>query len=152
MNTATIAILEDDPRRVRTMRRLLQRRFPALRIEVCDNAPDMIAWLRANRSTAVLIALDHDLGPDRESDGYRFDPGTGRDVTDFLATVPPSCPVVIHSTNSLAVPGMELVLADAGWTTSRIVPFDDLAWIRREWLPEVRRLLTAKDRPTEPGR
>jgi hypothetical protein len=143
VSRATIAILEDDPRRVRTMRRLLGRAFPGFAVVVSDNAPDLIEWLRANLTGVALIALDHDLGPERERDGCRFDPGTGRDVADYLATVPPSCPVMIHTTNSVAAPGMEMVLADAGWKVTRIIPFDDLAWIRREWWPEVRRRLSA---------
>ena len=75
MTPDTIAILEDDPRRTRVMRRLLARHFPGLRVEVRDNAPDLIEWLWGHLPTVCLIALDHDLGPDRECGGRRVDPG-----------------------------------------------------------------------------
>ena len=63
-------------------------------------------------------------------------------VVDFLATRQPTCPVLIHTTNSLAAPGMELALEDSGWTHRRVVPYNGLQWIRTAWLPEVDDALT----------
>ena len=137
----TIAILDDQPERITQMRGVLAERLPEHRTVEFDNAPDMIAWLDDRLSNCSLICLDHDLGSERRLAGGLFDPGTGRDVADYLAVHSPTCPVLIHTTNSLAVPGMELVLSDAGWTCSRVVPYGDLQWINELWIDRVRHLL-----------
>ena len=51
------------------------------------------------------------------------------------------CPVVIHTSNSQAALGMELVLKDAGWKTRRVVPFADTDWIQTDWFPAIRRAI-----------
>ena len=133
----TIAILDDDLDRIRRMTEILSFRFPKFAIAAFDNAPEMITWLRDNLAATNLICLDHDLGPNRIRDGETFDPGTGRDVADFLAGRAPVCPAIIHTTNNLAAPGMQMVLEDAGWPFSRVVPFNDLQWISTEWIGSV---------------
>ena len=137
----TIAILDDEPERIAAMTPLLRTRFPECSVCALDNAPDFIEWLRAHLAEVALICLDHDLGPNRTRDGVSFDPGTGRDVADFLAGQSPVCPIVIHSTNGYAVPGMIRVLEDARWTCRRVVPGSGLAWIPDWWYPEVVRVL-----------
>jgi hypothetical protein len=111
---------------------------------VFDNAPDIIEWLHDHLEETVLICLDHDLGANRLRDGESFDPGTGRDVADYLATRKPVCPVVIHTTNSLAAPGMTRTLEEAGWSWSRVVPYNDLEWVRGEWIGRVAQALGKK--------
>src|SRR5262245_16144958 len=110
-----IVILDDEPHRIDEMKRCLSNLQLGDNVVVFDNAPDMIDWLQKSASQAALICLDHDLGPNRMIDGRSFDPGIGRDVADYLATIKPVCPVIVHTTNSLAAPGMKLVLKDAGW-------------------------------------
>jgi hypothetical protein len=102
-----------------------------------DNAPDMLAWLPEHLAEVSLICLDHDLGPSHIRQGERFEPGTGRDVADFLARTKPCCPVVIHTTNYIAAPGMILALESGGWLVDRVVPFSDLDWLEATWLPAV---------------
>jgi CheY-like chemotaxis protein len=131
----TIAVLDDDGDRRRVMKSCLDVQFPAYCHVLIDNAPEMLAWLDAHLETAVLISLDHDLGPNRQRGGESWDPGTGRDVADFLASHPPQCPVVIATTNSMARPGMELALQDAGWKTQIVLPTGDLNWVTACWLP-----------------
>ena len=91
-----------------------------------------------------LICLDHDLGSNRVRNGEAFDPGTGRDVADYLATREPACAVIIHTTNHLADPGMAMVLEDSGWEQQRVVPYNDRQWIREVWIKAVSELLTAE--------
>lgn len=136
-----IAILDDEPERIAAMRPRLARLCPAYDVAEFDNAPDMVEWLRDRLPETVLICLDHDLGPCRIRHATAFDPGTGRDVADYLSTVSPVCPVLIHTTNSLAAPGMVRVLEESGWTISRVSPYEDLLWIGEVWASEVRRLL-----------
>lgn len=138
---STIAILEDDADRTASMTRCLAERLPRYRVVVFGNAPDMIEWLREHLHEAALLCLDHDLGPNRTRGGRVFDPGTGRDVVDYLASRQPTCPVVIHTTNSLAAPGMQMALDDSGWTCRRVVPYFDLQWVREAWIVEVEQAL-----------
>ena len=135
--TRTIAILDDEPDRLNAMQPLLTSRFPSFVVSTFDNAPDMIDWLREHLDSCILICLDHDLGPNRNRDGEVFDPGIGRDVVDYLATRKPTCHIIIHTTNTDAAPGMEFALRDASWSCSRVVPYEDVLWIREVWIDEV---------------
>lgn len=131
-----IAILEDDSRRIRRMVRCLQERFPSCEAAVFD-APEMIGWLNDHLPEVQLICLDHDLGANHVVAGEVQDPGTGRDVADYLGSQRPCCPVLIHSTNLLAVPGMMMALEDADWKCSALSPFNDLEWVRTAWIADV---------------
>jgi hypothetical protein len=133
------AILEDDHRRQQLMKGIIAE----LNHEciIFDNAPGMIEWLKKNIANVGLLSLDHDLGPNRELDGKSFDPGTGRDVVDFLATLKPSAPVVIHTSKIYAYPGMVFTLEDSGWIVKRVVPISDLNWIESSWRNSVLELL-----------
>ena len=142
MKQDTIAILDDEPDRLVAMVPVLEKRYPELNVVTFDNAPDINAWLADNLDSCVLICLDHDLGPNRKRDGAVFDPGIGRDVADYLATREPVCPVIIHTTNTLARPGMILALEDAGWDTSYVSPYDDVRWVREMWANAVRDALS----------
>ena len=144
MESLKIAVLEDDLRRVQQMVQLLREFFPGYKVTSFDNAPDMISWLGDNLNELKLICLDHDLGANRILSGEIQDPGTGRDVADFLAALKPVCPVLIHSSNVMAAPGMMMVLEDAGWPCSRLSPFNDLEWVRAAWIEDVKQALRQK--------
>jgi hypothetical protein len=132
-----IAILEDDISRVAAMRGVLAAVLPAFEPVVFDNVPDMVDWLNEHLAETVLICLDHDLGPNRQREAKVFDPGIGRDIADLLATLPAVCPVIVHSSNSIAVPGMLRVLGEAGWVSSAVVPGGDLRWVDEDWRQEL---------------
>jgi len=140
----TILVLEDDEERAAVMKRILAERFDQFEHVFFDNAPDTITWLRENLKEAALICLDHDLGPNQYHGDEVFDPGTGRDVVDYLATKPPRCPVIVHTTNSWAAPGMEMALAEMGWKCSRVIPSADLKWIRTAWVRKLNKFTSAK--------
>ena len=139
-----IAILEDDPDRTFELLACLQNRLPDYKVIVFDDAPEMIRWLAGHLQELRLVCLDHDLGPNRLCDGQLLDPGTGRDVADYLARHSPVCPVLLHTTNTLAVPGMELVLGDAGWLHSRVTPHNGLEWVQQTWIEKVAEMLEGK--------
>lgn len=132
-----IAILEDDERWAKAMKEEIQSIFPSTRTVFFDNAPEMLAWLEEGLSSVALLCLDHDLGPNRQYHGETFDPGIGRDVAGFLATHRPSCPVLIHSSNTEGAYAMQFILEDAGWSVERVAPFDDLTWIKAQWSARV---------------
>ena len=137
MDRNTIAILDDEPDRLHAMTPILAERYPQFTVVTFDNAPDINAWFADNINSCVLICLDHDLGPTRKRDGADFDPGIGRDVSDYIATREPICPIIIHTTNTDARPGMILGLEDAGWVVSYVSPYADVLWVREVWADEV---------------
>jgi CheY-like chemotaxis protein len=137
----TILVLEDDEDRAAAMKQVLAERFGQYKRVFFDNAPETIAWLKENLRETALICLDHDLGPNRHLGDDVFDPGTGRDVVDYLASQIPHCPVVMHTTNDWAAPGMEMALKDVGWKCSRVIPSTDLKWVETIWFRQVSKFI-----------
>jgi len=136
-----VAILEDDADRVAAMRACLSAVLPGVDAVFFEDAREMITWLRHHLSEVELLSLDHDL-PLRGRGGATIDCGTGRQVVDYLASLPPTCPVIVHSSNDACAAGMFFALNDAGWTCSRVYPHDGEAWVRETWSERVRRHLT----------
>ncbi|MFA5802045.1 MAG: cyclic-phosphate processing receiver domain-containing protein [Thermoleophilia bacterium] len=130
---ALIVVLEDDLRRIEALRNVVELHLGGVSCKVFDSAHVMVYWLKEHISEVCLISLDHDLGPNRIIDGNVHDPGSGMEVVDYLITNRPSCPVIIHSSNSNAVQRMKSALDASGWKSECIVPFDDLSWIEHEW-------------------
>jgi CheY-like chemotaxis protein len=126
-------ILEDNEDRRAAMRECLEDRFPQYPIRFFATAAETIRFLRLHLDETLVVSLDHDLDLISGAPGRMFDPGTGRDVADYLATQPPVCPVVIQTTNVPAGDGMERVLQEAGWTTTRVTPYGDLEWVAEVW-------------------
>ena len=99
-----IVVLEDNHERQAEMGRCLRDRFHQYEIVFFDGAKEMIAYLEKSLPDVIAISLDHDLELTLQ-DGKLLDRGTGREVADFLARRKPSCPVIIHTTNSAAGDG-----------------------------------------------
>jgi CheY-like chemotaxis protein len=142
----SIVVLEDNADRIAVMDDCLSDKFPFFERRFFRTAPAAIAWLSNNLSQVVCVSLDHDLEPEAAHDP---DPGTGRDVVDVLAASHPICPVIIHTTNRPAADGMEMALADAGWSVQRIMPYGDCQWIAEAWLPIVRQAIVRSATPAE---
>jgi hypothetical protein len=123
------------------MRRCLADQFPFYRVRSFTPVPELLVHLDGHLENAICICLDHDLELIPGDDGRMIDPGDGRQAAEYLATRPPQCPVVIHSTNTSAALGMEQTLTDAGWQVTRVSPFGDLEWIASAWLRAVRRAI-----------
>jgi CheY-like chemotaxis protein len=136
-----IVILEDNKDRQEIMRACLADRFYQYDAHFFDNSGEMIRFLDEYLPETLVISLDHDLDLKPGPDGRCIDPGTGREVADFLAAKEPTCPVILHTTNTDAAFGMKTVLRDAGWKTRRVVPFDDLRWIETDWFFAIRRAI-----------
>jgi len=147
-----IAILEDNQDRQAIMRAWLSDRFYQYEACLFDDAGEMIRFLESHLADTLVISLDHDLELKPGPQGRCIDPGTGREVADYLAGKEPVCPVVIHTTNTQAAAGMERVLQDAHWKTRRVVPFDDMEWISTHWFPTIRRAIVGPVRKRTPPR
>ena len=144
-----IIVLEDNAERRAAMSECLRERLYTFDAEFFSEPAETIEHLRGQLDNAILISLDHDMELIADDNGCLRDPGTGRKVADFLAERAAVCPVVIHSTNSAAAIGMEQVLADAGWSVSRVAPYGDLEWVHEAWLPAVRHaILTQAHSPS----
>jgi len=142
-----ICILEDNRDRQSVMRDCLAERFHQFEAIFFEDASKMIGHLEAHLSGTILVCLDHDLELQSDGKGRAKDPGTGRDVANWLATRSPVCPVILHSTNTVAVHGMQLALEDQGWMTYRVTPHGDLEWIATSWKRAVRDALLQTARP-----
>ena len=107
------------------------------RAKVWYDAQSMIGELSGFLPDALLVSLDHDLNPQPGSDR---DPGTGLEVAEYLAKLPPVCPVVLHSSNFERVWSMHNELTHAGWQVELVGPLGN-NWIETSWLRMVRELL-----------
>jgi hypothetical protein len=128
-----ILMLEDDEERLFHLETVTAK-FGAELVSWPD-ARAMIAEMGPFLHTAALISLDHDLMPIHD-----IEPGDGLDVARHLATLPPACPVVIHTSNGARGDAMEGELDLVGWTYHRIAPLGD-DWIEVDWFRLVKRTL-----------
>lgn len=124
------------------MKKLLSAECPDYSVAFFDNTIEMQDWLTFNLERTILICLDHDLGPDRLIKGQMSDPGTGRDIANYLETQKPICPVIIHTTNSFGRDAMKFTLQDAGWDTTVIRPSVEISWINQSWFSAVKKAIT----------
>lgn len=136
-----VAILDDDKKRCTEMERSLRSAEPDIQPHFFDSAPDMIAWLARHLDSVALVSLTHDLGPSRFRDGVLFDPGTGRDVTDFLVEMERRFPVIIHAAAAPRNRDMVKPLERAGWPCVQIEPGKGIEWISAEWANRISELL-----------
>lgn len=136
-----IAILEDNLDRQAVMRECLADRFYTFDAHFFDDSSEMIQFLDSHLTETVAIALDNDLELKPGPDGRMIDPGSGVQVAEYLSTKPAICPVVIHTTNTIAAESITASLKAAGWRTRRVVPFDDMNWIKSNWFFAMRRAL-----------
>jgi hypothetical protein len=146
-----IVVLEDNKERVAIMRARIADRFHAFESHFFDDAQDTIRFLECRLSETLVISLDNDLEMKTGSDGRCFDAGEGRHVAEFLAKKKPVCPVIIHTTNTVAALAMEELLRGAGWKTRRVVPFDDTNWIESDWFFAIRRAIVGPVKRTRSG-
>lgn len=133
-----IVILEDYGPRIAAMNVVLRESLCRVPFVFIEDAHEAIAHLGEHLPEIDLISLDHDLPIRRDAENRLIDCGTGREVADYLAKLPPTCPVIVHSSNVTCADAMTIVLRDAGWPCKRVHPRDDLAWIRDEWTQAVR--------------
>ncbi len=128
-----ILMLEDDLERIQRFTAIVKRNHPFASLNVSRTAFEFKAAYGALHLPPDIICLDHDLFADLPDDP---DPGDGREIANFLATRLTRCPVLIHSSNSVAADAMLYDLRDAGWTVDRIAPIGH-DWIENYWYPNV---------------
>jgi hypothetical protein len=139
-----LLMLEDNADRVQRFTVALRRIDPTLGLRLWRSAWAMIREVAPLLPSASLISLDHDLDPE---EGCTDDPGTGWDVTQFLAELSPVCPVIIHTSNGERATWMTGEFELGGWKHYRVPPLGD-DWIERDWRRLVRRLLRRRGNRT----
>lgn len=131
-----LLMLEDDADRLARFRSVIAQLEPAVDWRHWRTATSMIAELPALLPHARLIALDHDLEP---LPGDTADPGTGYDVIQAITACPPTCPILIHTSNAIRATWMQGACELAGWEYHTIAPIGD-DWIEVDWLAVARTL------------
>ena len=126
-----IIVLEDDSRRSNEMRRVIALNPLSVDVQFFDNAHKLRVWLTANIASVRAASLDYDL--DTTSVRESADAGSGSDIADFLATLPPQFPILIHSSNAMRAPAMHMTLVLAGWNDVSLSPYTDA----ESWLAEL---------------
>lgn len=144
-----IVILEDNRDRRDAMARCLADRLYPFDAVFFESPQPMLAYLRAHLGETICISLDHDMELIDDGQGRLHDPGTGREIADLLATHPPQCPVILHTTNTVAADGMTAVLTEAGWKVYRVVPWGDLEWVYAAWVRTLRRAIVDAAQPVQ---
>ena len=132
-----VAILEDNAERAAAMREaIVQSNQPVLPV-FFNRADTMVDWLGKHLKRVDLISLDHDLEFITEAGQRSVDPGDGRDVATWLAGWEETCPVIIHTSNSVGADQMRFALEEAGWIVMRVYPDAGVEWVHRQWLETV---------------
>ena len=132
-----ILILEDNEERIRDFQVAVKSLGGSYHARIWMDAPTMISEVPFVLDLACIISLDHDLNPQPD---VTTDAGTGLEVAEFIASYPPLCPVLIHSTNYEKAWSMHNELRFAGWNVERVGPIGE-DWIQCLWLPKVKALL-----------
>jgi hypothetical protein len=135
-----LLILDDDRTRLRGFDEITSRLGVDWVVKAWRDAFSMTSELDRHLAGAQLISLDHDLYKDSPSDP---DPGSGRVVADYLSKRKPTCPVIVHSTNTDAAWGMHNALRAGGWAVELVHHLNQPKWIEELWLPAATRLVAA---------
>lgn len=148
--TRTIAVLEDNVDRRDVMQAILTTQWSSYSCVFFADVAPFLAWLEEHFSSVVLASLDHDLDLIPTSDGRLRDPGDGRIVARYFAEQRARFPVIIHSTNRVAVAEMSATLQEAGVPTAIVSPYEDLLWIEESWRPTLHRMMSSFAENNEP--
>lgn len=136
-----VAILEDSTDRISGFKACAAKLFPNAQIIVLDQSQQMIEWLKQHLTETLFISLDHDLPYRPLEDGTFLDFGNGMEVADYLSTLPPVCPIVVHSSNDTAAQDMVIALKESGWPCHRVYPCGGDLWISTAWAETVNALI-----------
>lgn len=137
MKRVRILILEDNADRISAFREAVAKLGDDIELRIWHDAPTMIAEAEDWLERAALISLDHDLNP---MPGATGDPGDGLDVAKYLASLPPACPVILHTSNVDRLWSMHNEFRFGGWQTERVGPIGD-DWIPKFWLSKAREMI-----------
>ncbi len=133
----SIFILEDNADRRETMRQWLDDRLSMYELVLTDDPDEFIQAVQMRLHDILAISLDHDLHerPDQSTTL------TGMLVVDFLTTLEPAFPVLLHTSNDRDGERMRSRLIESGWNVQWVVPFAGTKWIANEWYHTLKRAI-----------
>jgi hypothetical protein len=106
-----LLVLEDSLPRLRAIQDIAKRR--ALQVIHWSDVHTMRKEAPTYFRDTALLSLDYDLS------GSRYceigDPGTGQDIVEFLLTLTPFCPVILHTSLEGKGKLLAILLRNAGW-------------------------------------
>ena len=134
-----ILILEDNADRRDAMQQWLTDQMPMYPLLVTDDPKAFIGYVREYAGNILAISLDHDLHerPDQSTTL------TGMQVVDYLVTISPSFPVLMHTSNRHDGETMRSRLTEAGWGVQWVIPFDGTTWVATDWYHALKRAIRA---------
>lgn len=122
-------ILDHDPARLRALEAIIHRILPAHQVSKLSKASTFIeTYLQVGHQTE-LLALGHAILPDPDEDNL----GNGELVARLLSGLSPTAPVILHSSDQVAVQRMWKSLKQGGWPVRRVVPSPTWDWIGRDY-------------------
>ncbi|HEV2327617.1 MAG TPA: cyclic-phosphate processing receiver domain-containing protein [Verrucomicrobiae bacterium] len=131
-----ILILEDNEDRMRKFERAATL-LGAFCLHFWRDAKRMIMECPPLLTNCSLISLDHDLNSES---GAIEDPGTGLEVSEFLARRKPICPIIIHTSNTERRWSMHNEFRFGEWVIEIVPPIGE-NWIQNSWLPKAKMLI-----------
>ncbi len=130
MQKRNMLILEDEQERID---RFLAVLGSGWLVKFWRNVHLMIQEAPEYLKNVDLISLDHDLYVVNPNEA---DPGDGLDVAKWLAEQKPTCPVIVHSSNSDRAHCMLGEFELGGWQAKYVYPVGD-DWIESYWIKVV---------------
>ncbi len=139
-----IVILEDNADRRAAMQDCLNERFGMYDHFFSDDPTELVQYIRSRIDDVLVVSLDHDL---HERPDFNTEV-TGLDVVETLLRERfPRFSIVLHTTNTLRGDLMQELLRSNRWTVSRVVPFDDMNWIPRDWHRAIKKAIKESTEP-----
>lgn len=138
----SILVLEDNRDRREAMQAWLDERLSMYRLLLTDDPAECIDFISELSGNILVASLDHDLY-DRADQTTTH---TGMDVVDYLVKMPPTFPILLHTSNQPDGQRMLSRLKKIGWNVTWVTPFDGTEWVGTDWYPTLKRLIrtTAK--------
>ena len=132
-----IGILDDDLNRCTRFEKVLK----TLNIAHCfwHTAPAMLETLKEDSASSYqALSLDHDLYAEDGSDA-----GDGLQIAQYLSTLTPTCPVIIHTSNADQSRRIRGTLEGSGWLCHN-APAIGHDWIEADWVLVIKEILNIK--------
>lgn len=103
----------------------------------------LVGFLRDNHAHVLFASIFHNIEYTSTPSGFFPEAGIGYEVLDRLLTLPPSFPILLHTTNTQFINYYPCgALKDKGWRAVEAVKaLDDLDQLYSQWFMVARRLI-----------
>lgn len=129
-----VLILDDHAERVLGFQIAVLRVLPGFTPVRAETSRGFIEAFSEFGGEVELISLDHDPDP------RRSDSCDGVAAAMALATIPPTCPIILHTPFDFEASSMLQILRRAGWPVYLVKPTSRIDWIAHDWAAKVFRI------------